>query len=63
MFSKPNTFTLILSFSLQFAVEIIHNMRTIKQLTVEKEVLRQYSHLIYQVFMLVLDEYHSNIEF
>ena len=29
-------------------------MRTIKQLSVEKEVLRQYSDLIYQVLMYIL---------
>jgi ABC-type multidrug transport system fused ATPase/permease subunit len=45
--------TLILSFSLQFAVEVIHHIRTIKQLSAEKEVLRQYSHLIHQVFTSV----------
>jgi ABC-type multidrug transport system fused ATPase/permease subunit len=37
-------------FALQFAVEIIHNIRTIKQLSVEKEVLRQYTESIHQVY-------------
>ncbi|CAF4911918.1 unnamed protein product [Rotaria sp. Silwood1] len=35
----------------QLAAEVIYNMRTIKQLSVENEVLRQYSELIHQVFM------------
>ncbi|CAF2990204.1 unnamed protein product [Rotaria sp. Silwood2] len=35
------------------AVEVIHNLRTIKQLSIEKEMLQQYSELIRQVFMLV----------
>ncbi|CAF4949888.1 unnamed protein product, partial [Rotaria sp. Silwood1] len=35
------------------AVEVIHNMRTVKQLSIEKEVLRQYSELLHQIFMLV----------
>ncbi|CAF4277015.1 unnamed protein product, partial [Rotaria sp. Silwood2] len=35
------------------AVEVIHNMRTIKQLSIEKEVLRQYSELIHQVFIRI----------
>ncbi len=52
-FRQNQHLTLILSFSLQFAVEVIHNIRTIKQLSVEKEVLRQYSHLIDQVLMSV----------
>ncbi|CAF3539071.1 unnamed protein product [Rotaria socialis] len=34
------------------AVEVIHNMRTIKQSSVEKEVLRQYSDLIYEAVRL-----------
>ncbi|CAF3269133.1 unnamed protein product [Rotaria sp. Silwood2] len=33
------------------AVEVIHNMRTIKQLSIEKEVLRQYSELARQLFI------------
>ncbi|CAF3767729.1 unnamed protein product [Rotaria sordida] len=33
------------------AAEVIHNMRTIKQLSIEKEVLRQYSELIHKLFM------------
>ncbi|CAF3968608.1 unnamed protein product [Rotaria sordida] len=33
------------------AGEVIHNMRTIKQLSVEKEVLRQYSELIHPTLM------------
>jgi hypothetical protein len=40
-------------FLLQLAIEVIHNMRTIKQLSVEKEVLRQYSECIDKIFMLV----------
>ncbi|CAF1668749.1 unnamed protein product, partial [Rotaria sordida] len=31
------------------AIEVIHNMRTIKQLSIEKEVLRQYSEFIHKV--------------
>ncbi|CAF4609428.1 unnamed protein product [Rotaria sp. Silwood1] len=38
---------------LGLAVEVISNMRTIKQLSIEKEVLRQYSELAHQLFMLV----------
>ncbi|CAF0844645.1 unnamed protein product [Rotaria sordida] len=34
------------------AVEVIHNIRTVKQLSIEKEVLRQYSEIIRQVFLL-----------
>ncbi|CAF3578064.1 unnamed protein product [Rotaria socialis] len=34
------------------AVKVIHNMRTIKQLSVEKEILRQYSDLIYEAVRL-----------
>ncbi|CAF4132447.1 unnamed protein product [Rotaria sp. Silwood2] len=33
------------------AVEVINNLRTIKQLSIEKEVLRQYSELIHELFM------------
>ncbi|CAF1343363.1 unnamed protein product [Rotaria sordida] len=33
-------------------VEIIHNMHTVKHLSIEKEVLRQYSEFIHQVFIL-----------
>ncbi|CAF1154230.1 unnamed protein product [Rotaria sp. Silwood1] len=33
----------------KLAVEVIHNMRTIKQLSAEKEVLRKYSEIIYEV--------------
>ncbi|CAF1157946.1 unnamed protein product [Rotaria sordida] len=33
------------------AAEVIHNMRTIKQLSIEKEVLRQYSELIHKLFI------------
>ncbi|CAM4797984.1 unnamed protein product [Rotaria magnacalcarata] len=36
----------------KLAVEVIHNMRTIKQLSIEKEVLRQYSELINKVSIL-----------
>ncbi|CAF2264324.1 unnamed protein product, partial [Rotaria magnacalcarata] len=34
------------------AVEFIHNSRTVKQLSMEKEILRQYAELIYQAFIL-----------
>ncbi|CAF4649621.1 unnamed protein product [Rotaria sp. Silwood1] len=37
---------------LGLAVEVISNMRTIKQLSIEKEVLRQYSELVHQLFMV-----------
>ncbi|CAF4450391.1 unnamed protein product [Rotaria sp. Silwood2] len=33
------------------AVEVIYNIRTIKQLSIEKEMLRQYSELIHEVFI------------
>ncbi|CAF0909180.1 unnamed protein product, partial [Rotaria sordida] len=33
------------------AVEVIHNMRTIKQLSIEKEVLRQYRESVHEVYM------------
>ncbi|CAF3082604.1 unnamed protein product [Rotaria sp. Silwood2] len=33
------------------AIEVIYNIRTIKQLSIEKEVLRQYSELIHEVFI------------
>ncbi|CAF4336061.1 unnamed protein product [Rotaria socialis] len=36
----------------KLVVEVIHNMRTIKQLSIEKEVLRQYSGLIKKVTIL-----------
>ncbi|CAF4570647.1 unnamed protein product [Rotaria sp. Silwood1] len=36
----------------KLAVEVIHNMRTIKQLSAEKEVLRKYSEIIYEVHIL-----------
>ncbi|CAF5025633.1 unnamed protein product, partial [Rotaria sp. Silwood1] len=36
---------------LGLAVEVISNMRTIKQLSIEKEVLRQYSELVHQLFI------------
>ncbi|CAF1535771.1 unnamed protein product, partial [Rotaria sordida] len=34
-----------------FAAEVLHNMRTIKQISIEKEVLRQYSELIHKLFI------------
>ncbi|CAF1679164.1 unnamed protein product, partial [Rotaria magnacalcarata] len=34
------------------AVEFIHNSRTVKQLSIEKEILRQYAELIYQALIL-----------
>jgi F420-0:gamma-glutamyl ligase-like protein len=43
----------ILTFLLQLTTDVIHNMRTIKQLSVEKEVLQRYSQFIHQEFMLV----------
>ncbi|CAF3643607.1 unnamed protein product [Rotaria sp. Silwood1] len=36
---------------LGLTVEVISNMRTIKQLSVEKEVLQQYSELVHQLFI------------
>ncbi|CAF1071435.1 unnamed protein product [Rotaria sordida] len=48
MFIK-NSFCLLL---LQLVVEAIHNIRTVKQLSIEKEVLRQYSKLMHEVFIL-----------
>ncbi|CAF4335583.1 unnamed protein product, partial [Adineta steineri] len=36
------------------AVEVINNMRTVKQLSMENEVLRQYSNMISQILKLVL---------
>ena len=36
---------------LQLAAEVIQNMRTIKQLSVEKEVLQRYSQYVHQSFM------------
>ena len=50
MFEKVNTIHALFLFSLQFAVEAINNIRTIKQLSVEKEVLHQYSESIRQVY-------------
>lgn len=50
---RKSKVTLFLCFLLQLAVEVIHNMRTIKQLSVEKEVLLQYLEFIHQRFMLV----------
>ncbi|CAF3911641.1 unnamed protein product [Rotaria sordida] len=35
----------------EFAAEVLHNMRTIKQISIEKEVLRQYSELIHKLFI------------
>jgi ABC-type multidrug transport system fused ATPase/permease subunit len=51
---KNSTIKPFLSFLFQLVVEVIHNMRTIKQLSVEKEVLQQYFQLIHQQFMLVV---------
>jgi hypothetical protein len=51
LFNKTNILHYI--HSLQFAIEIIYNIRSLKQLSVEKEVLRQYSESIDQVFMSV----------
>ncbi|CAF1544603.1 unnamed protein product [Adineta ricciae] len=39
---------LIIERASSLAIEVIHNMRTIKQLSVEKEVLQQYSKLLHQ---------------
>ncbi|CAF1162851.1 unnamed protein product [Rotaria sordida] len=36
---------------LGLAAEVIHNMRTIKQLSIEKEVLRQYYEFIHEVYI------------
>lgn len=38
---------------LQLVVDAIQNMRTVKQLSIETEVLQQYSNLIYQSVLLV----------
>ncbi|CAF1536472.1 unnamed protein product, partial [Rotaria sordida] len=35
----------------ELAIEVLHNMRTIKQLSIEKEILRQYSELIHKLFI------------
>ncbi|UJR13035.1 hypothetical protein I4U23_000062 [Adineta vaga] len=43
---------LLLEQGSSLAVEVIHNMRTVKQLTIEKEVLRQYSEIVYTVFIM-----------
>ncbi|CAF1214538.1 unnamed protein product [Adineta steineri] len=43
---------LIYSQASTLAVEIITNMRTVKQLSIENEVLRQYSNMIDQVLMI-----------
>jgi hypothetical protein len=56
----------ILLFLLKLAAEVIHNMRTIKQLSIEKEVLRQYSELIHKILQLVFRILHikrSSIDF
>ncbi|CAF4279027.1 unnamed protein product, partial [Adineta steineri] len=45
---------LIYSQASTLAVEVITNMRTVKQLSMENEVLQQYSNMIDQVLMLVL---------
>ncbi|CAF3637910.1 unnamed protein product [Adineta steineri] len=45
---------LIYSQASTLAVEVITNMRTVKQLSMENEVLRQYSNMIDQILMLVL---------
>ncbi|CAF1209199.1 unnamed protein product [Rotaria sordida] len=37
----------------EFAAEVLHNMRTIKQISIEKEVLRQYSELIHKLFISI----------
>ena len=50
LFDLKKLNTSILSCFLQLAVQVIHNMRTVKQLSVEKEVLQQYSQSIDQVY-------------
>ncbi|CAF1358099.1 unnamed protein product [Rotaria magnacalcarata] len=46
------TLIVLVPLIIMLAIEIIHNMRTIKQLSVEKEVLRQYSGLFYEAIRL-----------
>ncbi|CAF4160191.1 unnamed protein product [Rotaria magnacalcarata] len=46
------TLIVLVPLVIMLAIEIIHNMRTIKQLSVEKEVLRQYSGLFYEAIRL-----------
>ncbi|CAF4941951.1 unnamed protein product, partial [Rotaria sp. Silwood1] len=43
------------------AVEVIHNMRTIKQLLIEKEVLRQYSELMHEIILETFDTIFNGI--
>jgi len=54
LFDTSNTEYSFSLLPLQLAVEVMHNMRTIKQLSIEKEVLRQYSELIYPTLMSVI---------
>jgi len=49
---------MILSF-FQLAMEVIQNMATIKQLSIENEVLRQYSQFTDKIFMLVSRIVHN----
>ncbi|CAF3943339.1 unnamed protein product [Rotaria sp. Silwood1] len=43
------------------AVEVIHNMRTIKQLLIETEVLRQYSELMHEIILETFDTIFNGI--
>lgn len=53
LFAKySRIYSFYLSFT-QLAIDVIHNMRTIKQLSVEKEIIHKYKELMDQVVMLV----------
>ncbi|CAF2121220.1 unnamed protein product, partial [Rotaria magnacalcarata] len=41
---------LFILFFLQLAAEVLHNMRTVKQLSIEYEILQQFSYLVNQAF-------------
>lgn len=46
--SKTNIIFTSVYIFLQLAVQVIHNMHTVKQLTIEKGILKQYSNLFQQ---------------
>ncbi|CAF4842339.1 unnamed protein product, partial [Rotaria sp. Silwood1] len=50
--AAQSLFAFFFTKAVDLAVEVIHNMRTIKQLSAEKEVLRKYSEIIYEVHIL-----------
>ena len=50
-------------FSRQLVVEVINNIRTVKQLTIEKEILRQYTELIDQTYKLVITSLWESFHF